>query len=180
MKLIVGLGNPGKEYKGTRHNVGFEVLDRLAKKLEVRWTKDAKRHASVGAATIDGEKVVLAKPSTFMNESGRAVQALVSFYKLTPHDLLIVQDEMDLAPGRLKLVPKGGPAGHKGVSDIQEKLGTKDFSRLRIGIGHPTGPADAKLWVLTKPSTDEETIEETLARASQAALDWIIFHTPTA
>lgn len=138
MKLIIGLGNPGKKYEGTRHNLGFVAVDTLAAEESGVWKTDAKRKAETCQVTIGHEKVILAKPTTFMNLSGEAATALLSFYKLTPEDLLIVHDEMDLEPGRIQLKPAGsGPAGHNGVASIQEQLGTKQIARLRLGIGRP-------------------------------------------
>ncbi|OGL73814.1 aminoacyl-tRNA hydrolase [Candidatus Uhrbacteria bacterium RIFCSPHIGHO2_12_FULL_60_25] len=136
MKLIIGLGNPGTEYDRTRHNVGFMAVDAFAEHAEAAWKADAKRKASVAKAG----KTILAKPTTYMNNSGDAAAALISFYKVAPEDVLVVHDEMDLAPGRFKFTGEGGPAGHNGVEDIQTKLGTDKIARLRIGIGRP--PAD--------------------------------------
>ena len=137
MKLIIGLGNTGKEYDGTRHNLGFEVVDAFVTDEEGAWKMDTKRKADVCKLDVGGADVVLAKPTTFMNLSGDAVQALASFYKVGPGDILIVHDEMDLPPGRIQFKMGGGDAGHNGVTSIIERLGTDAFARLRIGIGRP-------------------------------------------
>lgn len=142
MKLIVGLGNPGDAYLNTRHNAGFLAVDALAMEEDGAWKTDDKRKADIYRMEIDGEDVIIAKPHTFMNLSGDAVQALTSFYHIGLNDMLIVHDEMDLPPGRLQLKPGGGDAGHNGLSSIIERLGTDQFPRLRIGVGRP--PADSR------------------------------------
>lgn len=141
MKLIIGLGNPGKEYEGTRHNVGFTAVDELAEDTDGTWTKDAKRKAMVCKTAVGRKQVLLAKPTTFMNLSGEAVQALLSYYKVKPEDVLVVQDDMDLKPGRFKFAAAGSSGGHKGIESIYEQLGTK-IARFRIGIGHPKDEMD--------------------------------------
>lgn len=141
MKLIIGLGNPGKKYQGTRHNLGFVALDALAQEEDGAWKNDEKRNAETCQITIGDEKIILAKPTTFMNASGDAAQALASFYKINHEDILIVHDELDLEPGRIQLKPEGGrDAGHNGVASVQERLGTKAIARLRLGIGRPENP----------------------------------------
>lgn len=167
MKIIVGLGNPGKEYYGTRHNIGFRVVDRLAEegKIAVR-----KREASclAGTGVLFGEEVVLAKPRTFMNESGHAAQALLHRAGVSVHDLIVVHDDLDLELGRLRIKTKGGHGGHRGILSIMEHLGTDRFVRLKIGIGRP-GERGATDHVLT-PFRREEApaIEECLERVSHA------------
>ena len=141
MKLIIGLGNTGKEYDGTRHNLGFEAVDAFVTDEEGAWKMDTKRKADVCKLDVGGMDVVLAKPTTFMNLSGDAVQALASFYKVGPENILIVHDEMDLPPGRIQFKQGGGDAGHNGVTSIIERLGTDAFARLRIGIGRPPDPS---------------------------------------
>lgn len=173
MKLIVGLGNPGKEYLGTRHNVGFEAVDRLADLYESKWTNDEDRMSFVSKASINGETVLLAKPQTFMNKSGDAVLALFQYYKLTHENILIIHDDMDIGPGQLKLVSKAGHAGHNGVEDIQKKLKTDELARIRIGIGRPTGGLSAETWVLTQPDDfDADNIEEATQESISLALEW--------
>lgn len=170
MKLIIGLGNPGKPYVGTRHNTGFEAVNRLAKELDATWSKDEKRHAEISRQ----DDVIIAKPTTFMNESGQAVQSLASYYKVGLEDLLIIQDEMDLPPGRIAFLAQGGAAGHNGIEDIQEKMGNKEICRLRIGIGRPTSAQTKESWVLGKAMDDErEAWEKGVEKAGQAIQDWI-------
>ena len=174
MKLIVGLGNPGAEYKGTRHNAGFAVVDLLASHLEATWKNDAKRFAQVATATVNGDTMILIKPETFMNESGRAVRATMSQRKIKPEDTLIIHDDMDLPVGRLKFTVGGGAGGHNGVADIQERLGADNVARVKIGIGRPTGRTLPEKWVLGKPRGKErEEIEITIEKACDAALDWM-------
>ncbi len=178
--LIVGLGNPGREYRETRHNVGFMLLDRLAVKLNVRFTRLQSR-ALVASATyvpkngFTGErKVILAKPQTFMNLSGQSVQGLIHFYKLPFNNLLVAHDDLDLPPGTIRIRPDGGSAGQKGMASILERLGTDDFPRLRLGIGHPPGQMQAPDYVLqTFSDADLTIISETLGRAVEAVLTFI-------
>lgn len=132
-RLIVGLGNPGPEYEATRHNVGFWFVDRLAQHLKVSLAPQPKFFGLVARA---GETWLL-QPSTFMNRSGQAVAALAHFYKIPPGEILVIHDELDLPPGGIRLKQGGGNGGHNGLKDIQAKLGTPDFWRLRLGIGHP-------------------------------------------
>lgn len=149
MKLIVGLGNPGKEYEGTRHNVGFEVLEAYAAQHRVDLTK-SKFEALYGEFEKSGEKVLLILPQTYMNLSGRSVQKFLQFYKLSPQDLMVIHDELDLPLGNMKVVRKAGAAGNRGVISIQECLGTQDFARFRIGIGKPLRPEQTADFVLKK------------------------------
>ncbi len=174
MKLIVGLGNPGKEYDGTRHNAGFFAVDALADALGFEWTKDAKRHALIAHGSIGDETLVLAKPQTFMNESGSSVQGFVTFYHLELEHILVLHDDMDLEPGRISFTINAGHAGHNGVRDIQERLGTKGIARLRIGIGRPAQNIPQEDWVLTTPRGDEKTAYlQGVEDASDAAQTWI-------
>ena len=173
MKLIVGLGNPGKEYQGTRHNVGFEAVDRLADLYESKWTNDEDRMSLISKASINDEIVMLAKPQTFMNKSGDAVLALMQYYKMKTKDVLIIHDDMDIEPGHNKLVAQAGPAGHNGIDDIQGKLKTEEISRIRIGVGRPSGGLSAETWVLTQPDDfDAENIEEAIQDTVSTALAW--------
>lgn len=139
MKLIVGLGNPGEKYLNTRHNVGFLVLDHLLQKLEkvkeTFWEENGKFKALTKEIEIDGEKIVLMKPTTFMNDSGIAVQKYASYYKIEPQDVYVLHDELDLPIGKIKIRFGGSSAGHNGVSSIIETLGTDKFLRIRLGIG---------------------------------------------
>jgi len=147
--LIVGLGNPGREYRETRHNVGFMLLDRLAEKLKVRFTRLQSRalvanvQYNPNRAGAGKCRIILAKPQTFMNLSGRSVQGLIHFYKVSLTNLLVAHDDLDLPPGTLRIRPDGGSAGQKGMTSILERLGTDDFARLRLGIGRPPGQMQA-------------------------------------
>lgn len=136
MKIIAGLGNPGSEYAKTRHNVGFMFVDALAGKLGVTEWKD-KFEAKIGEARIGTEKVLLVKPQTYMNESGRSVGPLMSFYKLEPEDLIVVHDDMDIPAGTIRIRKKGSAGGHNGIKSILAHIGDEHFSRVRIGIGRP-------------------------------------------
>lgn len=137
IRLIVGLGNPGPEYEATRHNAGFWFIDALAHQLHVTLTREAKFFGFAGKASVGGKPLWLLEPQTFMNRSGRSVAALAGFYRIAPHEILVVHDELDLLPGQTKMKRGGGHAGHNGLRDIQAALGSADFWRLRLGIGHP-------------------------------------------
>jgi len=140
MKLIVGLGNPGKQYEKTRHNIGFIVLDALHEKLKDKniseWSLSKKFNAKIAGGTIDGEKIFLAKPMTFMNDSGQAVQLIAKYYKIPVKDILIVHDDKDLELGKVKMQEDRGHAGHGGVRSILALLKTKSFARVRVGVGN--------------------------------------------
>lgn len=139
MRLIIGLGNPGKEYANTRHNAGFLCVDFLQQAFGFEpFAPDKKMSAETASGMIDGEKVFLVKPSTFMNDSGTAVSALLNFYKLSPSDIAVIHDDLDIAPGTYKTAVSSRAAGHNGVQDIIDTLGTQDFFRIRLGIGRPT------------------------------------------
>jgi PTH1 family peptidyl-tRNA hydrolase len=138
MKLIVGLGNPGPAYAETRHNIGFQVVDLLARVHDIR-TRKMQFSAIVMNGALGSEKIWLARPLTYMNESGRAVGPLLRWLKLEPADLLVVYDEIDLPLGKLRLRPDGGSAGHNGMRSIIQNLGTESFPRLRVGVGRPVG-----------------------------------------
>lgn len=137
IRLIVGLGNPGAEYAGTRHNAGFWFVNALARREGIEMREDRKFQAEIGRIRVNGHEVWLLKPLTFMNCSGRAVQAAAQYYKITPDEILVVHDELDVDPGQMKLKQGGGHAGHNGLRDIAAQLGTPAFWRLRLGVGHP-------------------------------------------
>jgi PTH1 family peptidyl-tRNA hydrolase len=171
--LIVGLGNPGREYRETRHNIGFMLLDRLTVKLNAHFTR-LQSKALVASANYQERKVILAKPQTFMNLSGQSVQGLMHFYKLPLENLLIAHDDLDLPVGTIRIRPDGSSAGQKGMTSILERLGTDEFARIRLGIGHPPGQMQAPDYVLQDFSNAELTvISETLNRAVEAALTWV-------
>ena len=172
VKMVVGLGNPGDEYVDTRHNTGFRVIDSLAEALKID-IKKKKFGACFGTGEFADKKLILLKPWQFMNRSGQAVATAVGFYKLGAGDLLVVTDDMDLEPGRIRIRAKGSAGGHNGLDDIIEKLGTEQFNRLRIGIGQ-CGTEDAVDYVLTKFRQKEKPLmEEATAKAHQAVLCWI-------
>jgi len=166
MKLVAGLGNPGRKYDATRHNAGFWWVERLAATAGASLRAEARFHGRVGRLTPPHGSAWLLLPDTYMNHSGRAVAALAHFYRIAPHEILVVHDELDLPPGTAKLKKGGGAGGHNGVSDVAACLGAKDFWRLRIGIGHP-GVRDAVLdYVLCPPRAEERgPIEAALARS---------------
>jgi PTH1 family peptidyl-tRNA hydrolase len=171
--LIIGLGNPGREYRETRHNVGFMLLDRLTIKLNARFTR-LQSKALIASANYMERKIILAKPQTFMNLSGQSVQGLVHFYKLPLENLMITHDDLDLPPGTIRIRPGGGSAGQKGMASTIERLGTDEFPRLRLGIGRPPGQMQAPDYVLQDFSKAEMAlISETLDRAVEAALTWV-------
>lgn len=171
--LVIGLGNPGREYRETRHNVGFMLLDRLAVILEARFSRLQSR-ALVASAVFHECRIILAKPQTFMNLSGQAVQGLVHFYKLPLTNLLVAHDDIDLPVGTIRIRPDGGSAGQKGMISILERLGTDEFARLRLGIGRSPGQMQAPDYVLQVFSNADLTIiSETLSCAADAALAWV-------
>jgi PTH1 family peptidyl-tRNA hydrolase len=171
--LIVGLGNPGREYRSNRHNVGFMLLDSLAEGLGVSFSRVESR-ALVTKAEHLGNRLILVKPQTYMNLSGQAVSSLLRFYKVPLERLLVVYDDVDLPLGTLRLRPGGGSAGHKGVQSIIEKLGTQEFPRLRAGVSRPPGRMEAADYVLQDFSKDEsELLREVLSRAAQAVLTFV-------
>ncbi|MHC4156324.1 MAG: aminoacyl-tRNA hydrolase [Planctomycetota bacterium] len=171
-KLVVGLGNPGKEYAGTRHNVGFRIIDLLSETLSIP-VKKKKFGAILGADSFRGKKLILLKPWEFMNRSGRSVAKAAGFYELEPSDLLVITDDMALPPGGIRIRAKGSSGGHKGLADVLEKLGTEEVGRLRIGIGQ-SSEEDAVDFVLDRPGHEEVTVlEEAMAKAQEAVLCWV-------
>jgi PTH1 family peptidyl-tRNA hydrolase len=171
--LIVGLGNPGREYKETRHNMGFMLVDRLAVRLDARGMK-LQSKAIVITAQHQGQKLILAKPQTYMNLSGQSVQGLLRFYKLPLDHLLVAHDDLDLPFCVLRIRPGGGPGGQKGVGSIIQQLGTQDFPRLRMGIDRPPGRMDPAAYVLQEYTQKELlVVSETLDRAADAALAFV-------
>lgn len=172
MRMIVGLGNPGKEYTGTRHNVGFTVIDTLAEALDIK-VKQRKFGARFGEGELDDDKLILLKPGQFMNRSGQVVATAVGFYKLPIENLLVVTDDMALDVGRIRLRAKGSAGGHNGLNDIVQKLGTEEFARLRIGIGS-AGQQEAYDYVLSRFDEQETALmEAAVARARDAVLCWL-------
>lgn len=175
MKIIVGLGNPGKDYAKTRHNIGWMLLDVLTETLKATtFRKQSAFQAEIAEAHVESEKILLVKPTTYMNRSGEAVSALLSYYHLHTNDFLVVQDEMDFPLGKMAFSASGGAAGHNGIGSIHTALGTKELNRLRLGIDRPQGQIKSEDYVLQTFSAEEQKVlRETLTRASKATMDWI-------
>jgi PTH1 family peptidyl-tRNA hydrolase len=155
LKVIVGLGNPGSKYTETRHNAGFWFIEELAREYSVSFRQEKKFHGEVAKISLASKDIWLLKPDTFMNRSGLSVQSLMSFYRITADQLLVAHDEIDLPPGTAKLKTGGGHGGHNGLRDIISQLGTKDFHRLRIGVGHPGSKDQVVDYVLHNASRDD-------------------------
>ena len=165
VSLIVGLGNPGDEYKKTRHNAGFLLLDALADRYNVGFTYEAKFNADIAKCLISGKVVRLIKPQTFMNKSGLSVSTCANYFDVSVDEILTVHDELDLNPGVVRLKKGGGHGGHNGLRDIIAHLSSKDFYRMRIGIGHPGDRNKVVNFVLKAPSKDESALlEEAIER----------------
>lgn len=172
--LLIGLGNPGREYQHNRHNFGFMLIDRLAVRLNARGLK-VQSKAIVTTTTYEDRRLILAKPQTYMNLSGQSAQGLLNFYKLPMENMLIAHDDLDLPFGTIRMRPGGGPGGQRGVASTIERLGTKDFARLRLGIGRPPGRMDPSAYVLQDFSRDEiKILSELLDRAADATLEFVL------
>lgn len=186
MRLVIGLGNPGSEYVGTRHNVGFDVVDAVAERLG--WVRKGEFNRTAKSAfdalVVDGvlsmhstggtEKVLLMKPVTYMNRSGQSISAAMNFYKLTPGEVLVIVDELALPCGKLRLRPDGSDGGHNGLKSIQQMLGTKSYPRLRVGIDSPPPQFAGKDYVLGKYSPEQKPlIESAIGRAAGCVVTWI-------
>jgi peptidyl-tRNA hydrolase, PTH1 family len=172
--LLIGLGNPGREYRDSRHNAGFMLIDRLAVRLNARGMK-VQSKAIVTTAEYEGRKLILAKPQTYMNLSGQSAQGLLNFYKLPIENMLVAHDDLDLPFGTIRIRPKGGPGGQGGMASTIFQLGTKDFPRLRIGIGRPPGRMDPSAYVLQDFSREEmKAISGIIDRAADAALEFVV------
>ncbi|MCR6545343.1 aminoacyl-tRNA hydrolase [Dehalobacterium formicoaceticum] len=172
MKIIVGLGNPGSQYEATRHNVGFMTLDLLAENLNIDFRKQA-HFSTVGEGRVGGEKVLLMKPMTFMNLSGRAVRDAVDFYKVDLTDLLIIYDDMDLSPGRIRIRPGGSDGGHNGINSIISHLSGRQVARIKIGIGRPERETTVKYVLMPFPDQDWDLVKPSIEKAAQAAEVWL-------
>lgn len=169
IKLIAGLGNPGPEYEHTRHNAGFWWVDEAARLLKVPLQMERGHFGLVARASVAGQSVWLVEPQTFMNLSGKSVASVARFFKIAPEEVLVVHDELDLPPGEAKLKKGGGHAGHNGLRDIHAQLGSPDYWRLRVGIGHPGNKNEVANWVLKKPSPDDRiAITQALDRSLKA------------
>ena len=168
LKLIVGLGNPGSEYTKTRHNAGFWFVEELAAANGAQFRAEKKFHGEVAKIHLAGRDIWLLKPQTFMNRSGQAIKSLASFYRIEADNILVAHDELDLEVGVIKLKASGGHGGHNGLRDTIAHLGTKDFHRLRIGIGHPGSKNQVVDYVLHRPSLDERIgIDNTISDAQK-------------
>ncbi|HIF00224.1 MAG: aminoacyl-tRNA hydrolase [Fuerstiella sp.] len=173
MKLVIGLGNPGSKYVGTRHNVGFDVLSELARRFGVGQPQ-TKFQGEYQDFLIQSEKILLIAPQTFMNRSGESVWQFVRFYQPEPVDIVVVCDDMNLPTGRLRWRSSGSAGGQKGLNDIIQRLGHDQFPRLRIGVGRPPGRMDVTAWVLGRFREDEkENIEHAVVRAADSVERWI-------
>lgn len=166
IKLLVGLGNPGKEYEDTRHNAGFWWIDAVARELKLSLLPERSYYGLVARTSVNGQNLWLLEPQTFMNLSGKSVGALARFFKIEPAEILVAHDELDIVPGEAKLKLGGSHAGHNGLRDIHAQLGTANYWRLRIGVGHPGDKAEVVNWVLKKPMLEHrKAIDDSLMRA---------------
>jgi peptidyl-tRNA hydrolase, PTH1 family len=171
--LVVGLGNPGKEYAKTRHNAGFLLVEKLAEQWRANWTAEKKFNSRLARAERSGRKSVLCQPQTFMNASGEAVRAVSDFFRLPPEKILLVVDDADLPFGEIRLRGSGSSGGHHGLESVEEHLGTRDFPRLRIGIGRKDSSRQITNYVLGQFAKDEaELLEKVLARATKQVECW--------
>ena len=170
MYLIIGLGNPEPEYSRTRHNMGFDVINMLAKKYEIELSR-SNYHAIFGSGIIEGEKVILVKPQTFMNASGEAIKKYVDFYKISLEKVLVIYDDMDIEPGIIKIRKKGGAGSHNGMKSVVAELNSEDFARIRVGIGTPKFKDDSINYVIGAiPKEEIEILDEGTTKATEAML----------
>jgi len=174
IRLLVGLGNPGPEYEDTRHNAGFWFIDEVARKLGVHLAPERSYFGKAARANRSEGPLWLLEPMTFMNLSGKSVAALARFFKIEPGEILVVHDELDLQPGQVKIKLGGSAAGHNGLKDIQAQLGTADFWRLRLGIGHPGVKAEVINYVLRKPIAEQREAIDKSIEQSIKALDLLL------
>jgi PTH1 family peptidyl-tRNA hydrolase len=174
IKLIVGLGNPGRQYEKTRHNAGFLFLDALASKFGCDWVSESRFQGMLSDCNVPAGKVMLLKPETFMNRSGQSVGKIVRYYKLMPEEILVVHDELDFDVGNIKLKNGGGHAGHNGLKDIIAHLGSREFYRLRIGVGRPVAGKAVADYVLTSPSKDEWELINSAIDSGVACMDRLV------
>jgi peptidyl-tRNA hydrolase, PTH1 family len=174
LHLIVGLGNPGGEYARTRHNAGFLLVGKLAERWHADWTYEKKFNTRIARAKRDGAETLLCEPQTFMNSSGEAVGAVTKFYRVSPKQLLVAVDDADLPLGEIRLRPGGSSGGHHGLESIEQHLGTRDFARLRIGIGRTTGEREITNYVLGRFSAAEMAlVEKVLMTARDQVECWL-------
>ena len=169
VKMIVGLGNPGSKYNDTKHNIGFMAVDRIVKNLDVNFTEDKNFKAEIGSDFINGEKIYFIKPTTFMNNSGIAVKALLTYYNISIKDMIIIYDDLDMEVGKIRFRQKGSAGGHNGIKSIIAHLGTQEFDRIQVGIGRPNGRMTVINHVLGKfDKNDEIMISNTLDKVDNA------------
>jgi peptidyl-tRNA hydrolase, PTH1 family len=172
--LMVGLGNPGSEYQRTRHNVGFVVLDRLAESWRVEWSTEKKFRSCLAWREREGRRVLLCKPQTYMNASGEAVQSVAAFYDVPAERVLVVVDDADLPLGQLRLRPSGSSGGHHGLESVEQHLGTREYARLRVGIGRQDGAREITGHVLGRfGSTEARLVDKVLTVAASQAETWL-------
>ncbi|MBB6447471.1 aminoacyl-tRNA hydrolase [Bacillus benzoevorans] len=172
MKLIVGLGNPGKQYEQTRHNIGFMVIERIAEKLNIQLDQ-AKFKGLFGTGFFEGEKVLLLKPLTYMNLSGESIRAIMDFYQIDPEDILVIYDDLDLPAGKIRLRQRGSAGGHNGIKSTISHLGTQEFNRIRVGINRPTNGMAITDYVLGRFAREEQDpIQEAVERSADACIEW--------
>ena len=174
LRLIVGLGNPGADYVDTRHNAGFWLIDEIAADLGLSFRFEKRCNADECKFKAHGRDVFLQKPQTFMNRSGQSVAALARYYKIAPEEILVIHDELDLAPGTNRIKQAGGHGGHNGLRDIIDHLGGRDFFRIRVGIGHPGDSKQVINYVLHKPSLADKTAIEAANRDTLAVMPQLI------
>lgn len=173
MKLIVGLGNPGKQYEQTRHNIGFIVIDKIADKLNIQLDQ-AKFKGLFGTGLVEGEKVLLLKPLTYMNLSGESIRAIMDYYQIETEDILVIYDDLDLPAGRIRLRQRGSAGGHNGIKSTIHHLGTQEFNRIRVGIGRPSNGMAITNYVLGRFAEEElGSIQEAAERSADACIEWI-------
>ncbi len=173
MKCIVGLGNPGKKFEQTRHNIGFMIIDELARRHQIK-LKKKKFNGLYALESINGEKVVLLEPQTYMNLSGESIRPLVEYYEIDLSDIVVIYDELDLPQGKIRLREKGGHGGHNGIRSIIDHLGTKEFKRIRVGIGRPSTPMPVPDYVLGAFSKQEQqTMDQVVEKAADACEAWL-------
>ncbi|HGC6819480.1 TPA: aminoacyl-tRNA hydrolase [Streptococcus agalactiae] len=169
VKMIVGLGNPGSKYNDTKHNIGFMAIDRIVKNLDVNFTEDKNFKAEIGSDFINGEKIYFIKPTTFMNNSGIAVKALLTYYNISIKDMIIIYDDLDMEVGKIRFRQKGSAGGHNGIKSIIAHLSTQEFDRIKVGIGRPNGRMTVINHVLGKfDKNDEIMISNTLDKVDNA------------
>lgn len=173
MKLFVGLGNPGKQYEKTRHNIGFEVIDALAERLNIPLNQ-AKFQGIYGMGLVNGEKVYLLKPLTYMNLSGESISAIMDYFQIEDEELVVIYDDLDLPVGKIRLRQKGSAGGHNGIKSTIAHLGTQEFNRIRVGIDRPPSGMKVPDYVLGRFSKEEqEAMGEVIQRCTNACEDWI-------